>query len=166
MKEIPDFAPPIAGPETENLPVAMAIQQWDGNQFVINPDESCITPQYNGKVTSGDFYDALSDWQYRLLDTADGEPIRPNNTSAIPPNPLSSFINGEYQQFIYNAPDEPVNDENYQRGSLKFEYAVPTWLKYDWQHQDGTFDDNPTGTITFGLFRGNDRIISWREVGN
>lgn len=154
------------GPETENLPVAMAIQQWNGTAFETNTDETCLIPQYGNKVTTGSFYDPLTDWHYRLLDTADGELITPNNTSVIPPNPLGSFESGEYQQFIFNAPDEPAADANYQRGSLKFEYAVPTWLKYDWQNQDGTYDDNPTGQISFGLFRGNDRIISWREVGN
>ncbi|MDO6444729.1 LamG domain-containing protein [Colwellia sp. 1_MG-2023] len=154
------------GPETENLPVTMTAQQWNGTSFETNSDESCLIPQYGSKVTSGSFYDPLVDWQYRLLDTPDGEPITPNNTSVITPVPLISFENGEYKSFIFNAPDEPADDENYQRGSLQFEYAVPAWLKYDWQNQDGTFDDNPIGQITFGLFRGNDRIISWREVEN
>jgi hypothetical protein len=27
-------------------------------------------------------------------------------------------------------------------------------------------DDVPKATITFGLFRGSDRIIQWREVSN
>ena len=32
---------------------------------------------------------------------------------------------------------------------------------------DGDFyDDNPSATLSFGLYRGNDRIISWREISN
>lgn len=151
------------GPETENLPVAMTAQQWNGTAFETNSDESCLIPQYAGKVTSGSFYDPLVDWQYRLLDTTDGEPITPSDTAVTIPAPLSPFVQGEYQQFIFTIPDNGVTNP---RGSLAFEYAVPSWMKYDWQNQDGSYDDNPTGQISFGLFRGNDRIISWREVGN
>jgi MSHA biogenesis protein MshQ len=43
----------------------------------------------------------------------------------------------------------------------------PTYLNYDW---DGNgfinTDDFPEASITFGQFRGNDKIIHWREVLN
>ena len=39
------------------------------------------------------------------------------------------------------------------------------YLNYDW-NADGVIDDDdfPEATITFGLFRGNDKIIHWREL--
>ena len=58
------------------------------------------------------------------------------------------------------------------RGQIRVTYEdVPTWLKFNWntndENNDGNiFDDNPSGVATFGLYRGNDRIISWREVTN
>jgi MSHA biogenesis protein MshQ len=39
------------------------------------------------------------------------------------------------------------------------------YLNYDWNNNLSiNQDDKPSATITFGQFRGNDRIIHWREV--
>ena len=50
-------------------------------------------------------------------------------------------------------------------------YSIYDWLKYDWNNidegSDGLiYDDDPSATATFGIFRGNDRIIYQREVNN
>jgi MSHA biogenesis protein MshQ len=42
-------------------------------------------------------------------------------------------------------------------------YDIDEWLKYDWNN-NGSYVDKPRAIATFGVFRGNDRIISWREV--
>jgi len=159
------------GPETEKLPVNMRIEQWNGSAFEINADESCLTPKYGVKETSGSFYDGLAAWQYRLLDLDNSveseQSITPDDTNVLIPGVLFPFERGEYkEEFIFAMPSDSNSDGFNERGSLKFEYEVPSWLKYDWKVQDGTFDDNPTSSISFGLFRGNDRIISWREVEN
>jgi MSHA biogenesis protein MshQ len=55
------------------------------------------------------------------------------------------------------------------RGSIEVEYTIYNWLKYDWNWNGvvaKAYDQNPTATATFGLFRGNDRIIYQREVFN
>jgi MSHA biogenesis protein MshQ len=57
-----------------------------------------------------------------------------------------------------------------KQGAIDIEYTAPSWLQFDWLNADNNFDgpynQNPTATATFGVYRGNDRIISWREVGN
>lgn len=153
------------GPETENLPVPMTIQQWDGSNFITNPDESCMVPASitnpEDKRAGAIWSSSMDDGQYRLFDLEITDALFIENTDATV---AGSFDNGELMlapnQFVFSAPN------NRAQGALKFEYQVPSWLKYDWKEQDGSFDDNPTGLINFGLFRGNDRIISWREVGN
>lgn len=40
--------------------------------------------------------------------------------------------------------------------------VVPIWLQDDFSG-DGSLE-NPTATATFGVFRGHDRIIYWREA--
>ena len=45
----------------------------------------------------------------------------------------------------------------------------PTWLQYDVDGVDqlldgNSYDDNPSATATFGIFRGDDRYLYWREA--
>ncbi|MBE0485619.1 DUF6701 domain-containing protein [Marinobacter sp.] len=53
---------------------------------------------------------------------------------------------------------EPVGTQ----GTDLLIWDVPDWLKDDWGN-DGALTD-PSATATFGVYRGNDRIIYWREV--
>ncbi|EKD40165.1 MAG: hypothetical protein ACD_75C00153G0001, partial [uncultured bacterium] len=36
------------------------------------------------------------------------------------------------------------------------------WLQGKWS--ETKYDDDPTGRVNFGIYRGNDRIINWREI--
>ena len=53
-------------------------------------------------------------------------------------------------------------------GSVMFEYDTSTITNLPWLNTendgDSDYGDNPLGTITFGQFRGNDRMIYWREI--
>ena len=148
------------GPETSSLPTAMYVQYLKETEFEINTDDNCTVPDIEGEINSGAIWSGgLTDWQYRLLDASTdiNEPITPDHTQAIAPDPLTAFSDGVYRKFVFSAP----GDGN--RGSLNFEYQVPPWLQYDWNN-DESFTNNPTSTLTFGLYRGNDRIIYQREV--
>ncbi|MGZ5026759.1 MAG: DUF6701 domain-containing protein, partial [Methylobacter sp.] len=46
-------------------------------------------------------------------------------------------------------------------GSLVITATVPDYLKFKW---DGVNDDNPTGRVTFGIYRGNSKFIYIREL--
>ena len=48
------------------------------------------------------------------------------------------------------------------RGDVIATFAVPVWLQ-DAFDENGELED-PSGRATFGVYRGNDRIIYWREV--
>ncbi|MCG7201386.1 hypothetical protein MD273_16740 [Marinobacter pelagius] len=54
-----------------------------------------------------------------------------------------------------------VLEPNGDRGTDTLTWSVPVWLEGDW-NQDGALED-PSATATFGVFRGNDRIVYWRE---
>lgn len=141
------------GPETEALRVSMQAQYYDGSSFVVNTDDNCTTLPVVTKVTTGNLYDSLASNQYRLLDNVDSEPVTVTDTSIIGSGTVS---NGLFDDYQFTAPGAN------KRGALLMEYEAPSWLKYDWS----TTDNNPSATLTFGLFRGNDRIISWREISN
>lgn len=45
---------------------------------------------------------------------------------------------------------------------LRFEYLSPPWLTFDWE-QLGNDTQHPQADIVFGRYRGNPRLIFWRE---
>jgi len=154
------------GPETSPLPVTMFSQHFNGdnyddNNFINNAEESCLVPGIGTKVTSGNIGDVgLNLWDYRLVDLDSGDGLSPNDTSASFAEPTKSFSAGLYQWLLFSAPSVVGNNK---QGSLELEYQVPPWLQYDWNN-DTNFNNNPTAKLTFGIFRGNDRIIYQREI--
>jgi MSHA biogenesis protein MshQ len=158
------FIENTSGSENSVLPQIMQAQYYNGSGFVTNTLDSCTVPTLlalDDKVTSGNIWSGgLADGQYRLRDPDLNDSLVAGNIDATV---NGTFLDGAFNQapnvFIFSAP------QNGATGSLEFEYEVPSWMKYDWQNL-GSHDDNPFGTLTFGVYRGNDRIISWREVGN
>ncbi|WP_426370132.1 DUF6701 domain-containing protein [Pseudocolwellia sp. HL-MZ7] len=147
------------GPETSNLLMPMSVEEYNGTAFITNVEESCINGTLGNKFTSGAVGSGgLSVWDYRLVDinTSDNLLTSDSNASVSADN---TFENGIYREFFLSAP------LGNKQGSLNVEYQVPPWLQFDWDG-DGTHDNNPFATATFGVFRGNDRIIYIREVFN
>jgi hypothetical protein len=148
------------GPETSNLRVPLNVQTFNGTSFVQASDESCLTPLINAKETGVIYSGNLNLWDYRLFDdTNNPDVIEIGDTNASIAN---AFVIGEHSDLFFSA--------SQAQGALELEYEVPAWLQFDWQNldtkNDGPYTDNPTATLNFGLYRGNDRIISWREVTN
>ena len=147
------------GPETSNLLMPMSIEEYNGTSFITNSDESCISGTLGNKFTSGTVGSGgLSLWDYRLVDTNTSDNLLTSDSSAS----ISTgtfFQDGIYQEFFLSAP------QGNKQGSFNLEYQVPLWLQFDWDG-DSLHDNNPFATATFGVFRGNDRIIYTREVFN
>jgi MSHA biogenesis protein MshQ len=137
------------GPETSNLPVPMAIEYWNGSDFLTNTLDSC-TAFDGGNVDN-----------YSLTLNVLNNPL-----SAINLTPLSG--NGDFSLGLAELKVGKPTDGT--RGQVRLTYsATPIWLQYDWGWSGtGTkvFDENPSAIATFGLYRGNDRIIYIREVYN
>ncbi|GHE99209.1 LamG domain-containing protein [Thalassotalea profundi] len=144
------------GPETSDLISPMSIEVFDGTKFVIHNLDSCTAPIITAKKSSN----PLDLFDYLLTDENATDNLRVSDTSATI-SASEKFEDGLFNGFVFSAPND-----DYRQGPLKLEYEVPTWLKYDWTDGNGPFTENPTSLINFGLYRGNDRIISWREVGN
>ncbi|MDF2179129.1 polymer-forming cytoskeletal protein [Aliiglaciecola sp. CAU 1673] len=49
------------------------------------------------------------------------------------------------------------------QGQVPVTWTVPQYLRFDWDTSNASLE-NPQATVSFGLYRGNDRIINWREV--
>jgi MSHA biogenesis protein MshQ len=132
------------GPETSNISQPMYAQYLaEDGQYVTNTDDSCLS------ISSENNEVILTDG---TLD---------KNLSGIT-SETSQLKNGYSQIIELTAPNA--------QGDINVEYTVPVWLQFDWLNADKNFDgpynQNPSATATFGVYRGNDRIISWREIGN
>ncbi|MFT5755746.1 MAG: MSHA biogenesis protein MshQ [Alteromonadaceae bacterium] len=160
------------GPETEDLSMPMYAQYYNGTSFVTNTYDSCtiptlLLPQGTDKVENGAIWSGgLTTGKYRLTDL---DMIDTLGTDDIDATVIGRFVDGKFtdiaNKFIFSAPN------GNKQGALEFEYEVPDWFKFKWNNIDENgdlnfYDDNPTAVATFGLYRGNDRIILWREVGN
>jgi MSHA biogenesis protein MshQ len=133
-----------SGPETSNLSQPMYAQYLaSSGQYITNTDDSCstISSESNEVVLTDGSID-------KDLTTITQE--------------TSQLVNGYSHIIELTAPNA--------QGDINVQYTVPAWLQFDWLNADGGFDgpydQNPSAIATFGVFRGNDRIISWREVGN
>ena len=128
------------GPETLNLIVPMRAEQWDGDsgRFELNTDESCWVYDTDADVT---------------LDQAG---LSGGSTSVL--SVSDSLVAGE---LISGSELELTAPLEGNTGDVGVTFDVPVWLQDDFDG-DGALD-NPTATATFGVFRGHDRIIYWRE---
>ncbi|MCR8923055.1 hypothetical protein NO559_09750 [Dasania sp. GY-MA-18] len=141
------YFPPVYGPETPagDLAIPMQLQYWDGSAFVINSDDN--SSPYDGwsaACADPDGSDSLA-----CIDA----PVTVPGAPAL----VSGGFNDSSKPIIITRPGSG------KTGSLDITVTVDSWLQYDWD-SDGTFTDNPSTRVTFGSYRGHDKIIYWREA--
>ena len=132
------------------MPIAGAVEYWESGEFYANDADNCTTVDRS----------AVS-----LLDESMAS-LEPAPTNVKLTNGLLSSPNKEINQlfrWVSSGAEDPY--------SFIFELDVPDYLKYDWPYNDGEvedgsdYTDNPTAEGTFGIYRGRDRQIYWRELG-
>lgn len=165
-----------SGPETATLRVPFQAEYFDGSRFVLNTEDVCtsVRLQYSSDGSLGISTLGVSDFG----DTSVSSLIT-NIYSGIEGDPLTTDIllmNGEIQPFegLYVS---PINTSGTVELLIFTNFSVlgndwRDYLNFDWDG-DGVIesgssasDDFPRPIVTFGQFRGNDRIINWREVFN
>jgi MSHA biogenesis protein MshQ len=130
------------GPESSDFPQPMQLEHYDGGVFVASSNASCV--DYNISRMS--------------LSKISLEPSFTDIFTNLVGG--SGYFNaGKSQEIQLRA----TGDGN--QGQIGVSYDAYDWLEYDWDG-DGLHDNDPSAVATFGLFRGNDRIIHWREVFN
>ncbi|RAJ99236.1 hypothetical protein B0I24_103236 [Aliidiomarina maris] len=124
----------LAGPEDETLNIIARVERWDGQRFVRHIADSCT------QLTASNFAIGAN------------------------PNTLNSSVvrnAGEQMPLTLGLSSEDFGwSPAGASGEFEFSYQAPVWLRYNW---DGSVEQDPSATATFGQFRGNDRIIFWLE---
>lgn len=147
------------GPETEPLRVVAVTEYFDSGSWQRNLDDNCTVLDIQESANEIVLTDASSGAQ-----EAD----------------ITGFLNdveatGTFQQGVSDSSDliigPPLNAQGQGvRGVVMMSLAPDSgaaWAEYlniDW-NLDGVIDENdtPEASVAFGLYRGNDRTLNWRE---
>ncbi len=141
------------GPESVNLPVNFATEYWAGGFFTKNISDSCTQI-----LRSAIQYPAGS-----ILTPANlTVPLSGGSTKGIygsMSSTLVAFSGGDAGQY-FQAPVTATGSFN-----VDVDLTAYPWLRFDW-NQNGNYSDDtslPQAHYSFGQYRGNDRVIYWRE---
>jgi MSHA biogenesis protein MshQ len=130
----------VFGPETFALDMGVRTEYFDGTRFIVNTDDNCTNivatdpPFSPDPLTWTDNFDVIDATPILVLSITDGLGTIQFGAAGL------------------------GND-----GSVVFEYTIGNWLKTE-NTGNGDYLDNPRGKVTFGQFRGTDRMIYWREI--
>jgi hypothetical protein len=148
------------GSETEDLALPFIVQYYDGTDFTTNLNDDCtaVTASFVG----GSYTDNLDPGETCIQDNgapgASGEGCAaagPAGYQFLEPPSL-----GDFNCYL----KAPGSNNNGTVDLTATEESGGTWLQYDWDNNASTPDTDSIATATFGIYRGNDRIINWREI--
>ncbi|UTZ28090.1 hypothetical protein HB761_09510 [Vibrio campbellii] len=135
----------VGGNQGKELRVPLRVEYWDGSRFITNSDDS----QTNVKGV-----------------TADQKHIWPTGVGAVP-KAVTLGAGGEvasgHSRSVTAKEAEPYRQQTRVWLNLEGGGNSLPWLKYDWD-KDG-YEENPSSVVTFGIHRGNDRVIYRGEPG-
>ncbi len=145
------------GPETSNFPQSMQIEHFDGTTFVGSSDENCASYDV-GKLSLTTISLDISLTSIGI-DLGLGLGVDFGLGSGSIPGGTGYFLDGKTQAIVLQTPGLG------NQGEIGVSYDAYDWFKYDWDN-DGVYDNLPSAIATFGIFRGNDRVVNWREVSS
>jgi MSHA biogenesis protein MshQ len=148
------------GPETESLSVPIKAEFFNNDQWLLNTDDSNCTSIALTQAAGQVLLTGIDGYDTNLVGDVESDGVL-----------ISGLPVGE--QLSIKAPDPsllgPGTQVQIKLSLVPTAIGVewPNHLNFDWDG-DGYIDNNdfPKATVTFGQFRGNDRIIHWREVFN
>jgi len=139
------FIPPVYGPEIpvgSSLDMPFTVQYFDGSAFVTHTgDSSTNYALWTASCTDADSGDGLVCAEAPMT------------------MPAGSVVGGESDPAFVSTIGRPGLNNT---GSLNITVTVDDWLSFDWDSAIAG-DEYPSSLVTFGVYRGNDRVIYWRE---
>ncbi|WP_423897061.1 DUF6701 domain-containing protein [Candidatus Pelagadaptatus aseana] len=146
------FTKDVHGPESSPLPLILRAEYWNGSGWQLNSDDSCSS-----------FPRANIDFAGTAIVNDSDLPVGVGSGTAT-----GSFLNLSATVMTLVAGDAGLVFSAPGSGNTgSFPVAVDTssmpWFQFDWD-QDGSHDDDlPDATVSFGSYRGHDRVIYWQE---
>lgn len=138
------------GPEDEILRMPARTQVWQGSGWGLSVDDSCtlVNPALTRQAD-----DAALGYAFEPVLTTGQSIVR----SAVSPAQFSAGM----LDLFWQAQGSPL-----YRGQVTAPLETPEWLQWYWNWDNSSPNSlyNPRASAYFGRFRGDDRIIFWREV--
>ncbi len=132
------------GPETESVSQRWQMQYYDGTSFILNTLDN--TTPYNiadiGVISVSDPGDS-------------GDPLLNTDSLASAPTGATGLFSAGLLNILWSSP------ANGHFGSYTFPVTTEPWFQYNW---NGLGNVDPQGSVTFGQYRGHDRVIYWKEI--
>jgi MSHA biogenesis protein MshQ len=125
------------GSEIEPLEMAYRLEYFDSPGWLLHDDK-------NSTITTGDISSNPTG-----ISATSIKRTTPEGKFYITLSPPALENNGPYTITTNVGEGEPGSEKH--------------WLRYDWEN-DGNFDDNPSGTATFGIYKGNSHQIFSRQA--
>lgn len=139
-----------SGPETAALPVTFGLQFWNGSGFVDAVTDSCSTLAF-ADITFATHNPIVDPQAVTVGGGVSNGSINSSGAAAL----VSSGSFG----LSFSAPNDVGEFP------VLVDLANYPWWRFDW-NQDGDNDNDmnlPQAIISFGSYRGHDRVIFWRE---
>lgn len=139
----------VGGSQGSTLHIPLRVEYWNGNRFIVNLDDSQtsvfgvtekdmqqpIWPEVGSKIVTLGAGGEVAQGSSRSVTATEAEPYRQQTRVWL----------------------ELIEGSN----------ALP-WLKYNWEEEgegELVVEENPSSVVTFGIHRGNDRVIYRGEPG-
>ncbi|MDO9215076.1 MAG: hypothetical protein Q7U23_14745 [Methylococcales bacterium] len=144
------------GSELLDLAMPLTAQYWNGSAWVTHSDDNCTTG-INLSLTDPNNTDGLIPAESCVFDNGAGSGLSGLGCSVVGGGSLQYKeppLNGN---FNLNFKATGVGNAGY----LDVIATIPTYLQFNWR---GLGNANPTARATFGIYKGNDKIIYFREL--
>ncbi|MGJ8680144.1 DUF6701 domain-containing protein [Paraglaciecola sp.] len=159
------------GPETDSIQVPFKVEYYQDNQWLVNTLDNSTSIEFNESTAQ------------LILSPVGGVDIRDQINNVVSDGLMLLGEADKIFDLVLNAPNTQ-GELTMQLNPLVSPNSWTSYLNYDWNgdgvicnqascvdspddaDSDPQITDYPNATINFGLFRGNERIIQWREVFN
>lgn len=162
----------VGGTSVSTINIPLRVEYWQGSRFVTNSDDSgshfatpddyiCRQTVWSQASSSANATLSGSDTSSNWTKVASGQ------SSALFAKPASSdeSVNDRQQIRFWlrldddtsNASDDTRSPQVGETGvTCGAQYTAQPWLQYNWRDKG---DEDPSAVVTFGIHRGNDKVI-------
>ncbi len=156
----------VGGTSVSTINVPLRVEYWQGSRFAINADDSgsyFATPnEYVCKQTVWPISGSGSSSKLTGSDTSSSwAKVASGKSSVVFATPASSDETADVREqvrFWLRLDDDAHSSPQLSESGVNCgaQYTSQPWLQYNWRDKG---DEDPSAVVTFGIHRGNDKVI-------